>query len=166
MVFTHRPHGPTYINPSTGIPITRIVGGPTAVVPPPSMTAAPLTNDSLRSVLASVAAPVPPAQQNSRILVLLNMVQDEDLQSADEHQALLEEVRGECAKYGPLRSVVIPRAAEPPIAASAVKKVFLEYGDIATALKAQHELDGRQFGDGRVATEFLHEDEFASGRLR
>lgn len=163
-----RPHGPTYIDPSTGIPITRVVSAASTggAPPPPVGPSAPLTNDSLRSVLASVQQQQAPPQEETRILVLLNMVMDEDLQTAEDHQALVDEVRGECAKYGRLVSVVIPRTAAPPAQASAVRKVFLEYADIPTARKACGELDGRQFGEARVQTEYLPEGDFAAGLLR
>merc|ERR1711862_16249 len=44
----------------------------------------------------------------SSILVLLNMVMDDDLETDENYNELVEEVRGECEKYGKLVNVVIP----------------------------------------------------------
>lgn len=64
----------------------------------------------------------------TRILVLMNMVTDDDLATDQEYQELIAEVRDECAKYGNLLSIKIPRSNDAGIEPSAVRKVFLEYG--------------------------------------
>ena len=43
-------------------------------------------------------------------MVLLNMVMDEDLETDEDYNELVDEVRGECEKYGKLVTLVIPRA--------------------------------------------------------
>jgi len=114
----------------------------------------------------------PPVPRNlpptrTRILVLLNMVAEEDLSTADDHEALVDEVREECAKFGQLVNIKVPRVADgADVEASAVRKIFLEYASVADAAKAEQELNGRQFGESTVETSYYSEADFAAGRLR
>ena len=181
------PTGPSYLD-TYGQPLTRIAV-PTFAAPLPVMAipnappATLLTNQNLLATLQQVtgvggisngamaAPPQPPAHIISsvptRILVLLNMVSVDDLATAEDHEALVNEVREECAKYGPLKSVVIPRGpTSTGIEPTAVRKVFLEYVHALDAAAAQAELTGRQFGSHTVETEYYSEQEFAAGRLR
>ena len=100
----------------------------------------------------AVAPPPPPppmaaAVIPSRILVLSNMVTNDDLASDDDYTGLVDEVREECAKFGQLRNLSIPRQAGGPIQASAMGKIFLEYATAQDAMAASKELAGRKFGD-------------------
>jgi splicing factor U2AF subunit len=159
------PTMPTYTD-AMGMPMTIIVPlvmqqqqQQAALPPPPPVTQGP-------GVSSNGTAP-PPAASNSRVLVLHNMVQSDDLSSAEDHQALMDEVKEECAKYGSLISLKIPRAAEAPlIAPSAVGKVFLEYATPADAATATVELHGRQFGEAAVEVTNYDERDFAAGTLR
>ena len=110
----------------------------------------------------------PPPQiipDQTRILVLLNMVTDDDLASDDDYQDLITEVREECAKFGSLLSIKIPRAQDN-VELSAIRKVFLEYATLPDALAAQSELQGRKFGPNIVETRFLSEADYAAGKLK
>jgi splicing factor U2AF subunit len=157
------PTVPTYTD-AMGIPMTIIVplamqqqqAAPVEVVPP--------VNQGPGGAASNGTAP--PAYK-SRVLVLHNMVQSDDLASAEDHKALMDEVKEECAKYGTLLSLKIPRAAEAPlIAPSAVGKVFLEYATPADAATATVELHGRQFGEAAVEVTTYDEGDFAAGTLR
>lgn len=154
------PTAPMHID-QFGVPITRT--GPTATIPsvlpqppgaaaqplPPGASALDIANAALDAAMgkASAAAPAP---ARTRILVLLNMVTDEDLATEDEYNGLKEEVQEECAKFGRLLGMNIPRAASGTIQASAVKKIFLEYATVQDAANAEGELAGRQFGPNVV----------------
>lgn len=87
----------------------------------------------------------PQAMQPTKILVLLNMVTDEDLATEQDYADLFEEVKEECAKFGNLISMKIPRPQDG-YELSAVKKIFLEYSDAKDAEKSMNELAGRAFG--------------------
>jgi splicing factor U2AF subunit len=87
------------------------------------------------------------------------MVTDEDLATDTEYQGLFDEVKDECAKFGRLERLEIPRQGP------AARKVFLGYVTVAEAMQAQHELQGRQFGPNVVQTTFFPESEFEAGRL-
>ena len=118
------------------------------------VTATPLdiANQALEAAFSGGGPPQQAAVQNNatRVLVLHNMVTDQDLQTAEDHAALVEEVRYECAKYGSLVSMQIPRPTDANYEPSAIRKVFLEYASPNDALAANRELAGRQFGDSVV----------------
>jgi len=94
------------------------------------------------------------------------MVTDEDLASDDDYNGLVEEVREECAKYGSLIDIKVPRQPNATVEPSAIRKIFLEYANQADADTAEQELKGRQFGSSVVETGFYSEADFAAGKLR
>jgi RNA recognition motif. (a.k.a. RRM, RBD, or RNP domain) len=161
------PTAPMYLD-SFGMPLTRLaptllVAAPATalsilhqhVQPPPIPPVLPSALDIANAALAAAygttgniaTAPVPMA---TRILVLSNMVMDEDLTSDEDYSGLSDEVREECAKYGQLRNINIPRQAGGPIQPSAIRKIFLEYATVSDAQAASKELTGRKFGDNVV----------------
>ena len=87
----------------------------------------------------------PTTSSPTKILVLLNMVTDEDLATDEDYNDLFDEVKEECAKFGKLISMKIPRPNDG-YSPSAVKKIFLEYADAVDASKSMSELAGRAFG--------------------
>ena len=126
--------------------------------------AAPVPQPGYPSQVPTVPPPIAGPGGRTRILVLLNMVTDEDLATDEELNALMDEVSEECAKFGRLVSMKIPRlqdGANP----SAVKKIFLEYASVEDAAKAEAELVGRQFGPNVVQGAYFPEDAYAAGQL-
>lgn len=105
-----------------------------------------------------------PNGNQTRVLVLHNMVSDEDFASDEDYNGLKEEVREECQKFGSLKSMKIPRPQDGT-PASAVKKIFLEYAALKDALNAQRELAGRKFGPSVVTVTFFNEDDYSNGAL-
>ena len=81
-------------------------GGGAAAAPAPLMTGMPVQQQQ-QTLAAPAQGPV--SSSPTRILVLLNMVMDEDLATAEDHKMLEEEVREEVSKYGKLLSMKIPR---------------------------------------------------------
>ena len=150
------PTQPVYMD-AMGVPITQIV--------PLEQQIAAAAQDALAKAAVSVsnsATSTPP----SRVLVLHNMVQPDDLATDADHAALKQEVEEECAKFGTLLDVVIPRTAEGAMASSAVGKIFLRYSTMDQAAKATSELQGRAFGDSVVQVTTLAEDDFEAGHLQ
>lgn len=47
--------------------------------------------------------------QPTEVLCLMNMVVAEELQDEEEYEDILEDIRDECSKYGPVKSLEIPR---------------------------------------------------------
>jgi len=115
---------------------------------------------------SNIPPPLPPQQTQTRILVLLNMVSDEDLNTDADYNGLIEEVQDEVKKFGKLLSVQIPRKATATIETSAIRKIFLEYATIQDSANAEQELAGRQFGPNVVEANYFDEQEYASLKLR
>ncbi|CAE6507555.1 Splicing factor U2AF 65 kDa subunit [Rhizoctonia solani] len=53
-----------------------------------------------------------PNPNSATILLLLNMVAPEDLTDDTEYEEILEDVRDECSKFGPVKTLAIPRPAK------------------------------------------------------
>ena len=157
------PTAPMYLD-SFGMPLTRLA--PTGVIPapvapvqqpqpvaaaPPASSALDIANAALAAAYgAAPGAGAPAGGGPTRVLVLSNMVMQEDLSSDEDYQGLQEEVREECAKFGQLRGMQIPRKPDGNIQSSAILKIFLEYATIQDAQAAERELKGRKFGDNVV----------------
>ena len=127
-----------------------------AVALPPGSSALDIANAALDAAFGMGNVAPPPQQESNptRILVLFNMVADEDLATDEEYQGLVDEVQGECAKYGKLLGMKIPRAPSDLIDHTAIKKIFLEYATSQDAVNAERELAGRQFGPNVVSVSF------------
>lgn len=71
------------------------------------------------ALTAPVAIQVPGLQtvapgigQPTEVLCLMNMVVPEDLVDDEEYEDILDDIREECAKYGTVKSLEIPRPIE------------------------------------------------------
>jgi len=92
----------------------------------------------------------------TRVLVLSNMVTPEELVDDEEFEDIVADVRNECAKFGTVKAVVIPRG--PP----GVGKVFVEFGSAEECRVAQATLHGRMFAQRKVIADYMSEAEFAA----
>lgn len=151
--------------PQVPVAVTPLPGMGAASALPPGSSALDIANAALDAAFGGGGGS-DFMQQKTRILVLLNMVTDEDLQTDEDYNGLKEEVEEEVAKYGTLVSIQIPRRAIGTIEASAVRKIFLEYATVQDAANAEKELSGRQFGPNVVQASFFDEQEYAAGRLK
>jgi splicing factor U2AF subunit len=169
------PTAPMHVD-QFGVPITRTSPvmstglppppPPPAVVAPPSLppgaSALDIANAALNAAFGKAAPPSSP----TRILVLLNMVTAEDLVADEDYQGLMEEVQEECAKFGKLLGMKVPRSASGNVVQSAIKKIYLEYATPQDASHAERELAGRQFGPNVVEVCTYMFDIFHSVRCR
>lgn len=136
-------------------PVPR-VPAPAAALPgalPPGSSALDIANAALSAAFGSAGGAAPtsaPVSNPTRILVLHNMVTDEDLATDEDYHGLLDEVQEECAKFGRLLGMNVPRRPSGTVQPSAVKKIFLEYATPQDASNAERELAGRQFGPNVV----------------
>jgi splicing factor U2AF subunit len=114
----------------------------------------------------------------ARILMMLNMVTPEDLADDTEYGDLLDDVRDECAKFGPLVELRIPRPVRrdrarwgpggPPQMsaveaqradeAAGVGRVYVRYEDPSGAAGALQALAGRSFGGRSIIATLLADD--------
>ncbi|KAE9361817.1 hypothetical protein PF008_g675 [Phytophthora fragariae] len=99
----------------------------------------------------------------SRVIVLLNMVTPEELEDEEEYADILDDIKGECERFGAVPSLLLPcpRDGIP----SAVGKVFVEFGDVQSAQNAATELHGRGFSNRTVIVEFMDEGKYARREL-
>lgn len=191
MGFKPMPTAPRHLD-QFGMPITRMgsaglapqavpavsrmptapVGAPAATALPPGSSALDIANAALDAAFGpganstAAAPPPPPLKKRTRILVLLNMVANEDLETDSEYSGLMEEVQEEVRKFGRLLSMQIPRKATATIEPSAVGKIFLQYATIQDSTNAEQELSGRQFGPNVVEASYHDEQEYAALKLR
>lgn len=110
---------------------------------------------------ASAAAGTSAAPPVSRVLLLRNMVGPGEVD--DELEG---EVRDECAaKYGPVVQVLIfeciTGAGGAPLPADEAVRIFVEFVDVHSAARALAGLEGRFFGERRLAAGYYDESRFA-----
>lgn len=121
-------------------------------------------------------------QQPTSVIVLTNCVDTGELKDDEEFEDIKADMEEECGNYGKVRSVYIPRppkeangddtaggttAAEEQDNARVpgLGKVFVQYEDVASALKARAALHGRDFNGKSVDVSFLDESKFAIEQL-
>jgi hypothetical protein len=129
---------------------------------PASSSTGPNFAGSSAGLLPSIKADSGPTDFDilpTPVLVLHNMVAPEDLATEEDHQALVEEVRTECAKFGSLKTILIPREGPGRF------KVYLQYASVQDAQAARDELHDRQFGDSTVNARYYSESDFMAGKL-
>lgn len=153
---------------AAGLGAAAAAGGPGgtpygATRPPPPPVAAGVPGAPPGVAVAALLRPP------SRVLVLHNMVTAEELADDAEHAEIVEDVRDECAKAGPVILVQIPRPTDPGGPGGApppgVGRVFVQFEQVAAATAAHGMLDGRKFGGRAVVAAYMDETAFAVGKL-
>jgi splicing factor U2AF subunit len=69
---------------------------------------------------------------------------------------IYDDVRGECAKYGKILELKIPRPAGARTTPG-VGKIFIKFDKVESAQKALHALAGRKFADRTVVAAYFGE---------
>ncbi|PQQ04161.1 splicing factor U2af large subunit B [Prunus yedoensis var. nudiflora] len=105
----------------------------------------------------------PPSSVATKVVCLTQVVTADELRDDDEYEDILEDMRLEGGKFGPLVNVIIPRPRPDGELSPGVGKVFLEYADVDGSTKARTGLNGRKFGGNQVVAVFYQEDKFAQG---
>ena len=113
--------------------------------------------------------------EEGRVLQLLNMVTAEELidnedyqgifpvccgsngQGADAVAEILEDVKEECEKYGPVLDIKVPRPTMGSRQSAGVGKIFVKFDTVEAARKALQSLAGRKFADRTVVTTYFSE---------
>jgi splicing factor U2AF 65 kDa subunit len=114
----------------------------------------------------------------SRVLCLMNMITPEELMDADEadgelpptrymtliltfsYLEILEDVKEECAKYGALLDVKMPRPTGGSRQNNGIGKIYIKYERPESAQKALAALAGRKFADRTVVVTVFGEEYF------
>ena len=76
---------------------------------------------------------------------------------------ILEDVKEEVAKYGPLLDVKMPRPTSGARQNAGIGKIYIKYEDAASAQKALAALAGRKFADRTVVVTVFGEEYFDVG---
>lgn len=129
----------------------------------------PLGDKKLIVQRASVGSKTIPTQVNipgvdltkavtaTNVLCLMNMVSSEELQSDETFDEIFDDIQEECAKFGTIRSMQIPRPSGE-YAVTGVGKIFIEYTKPAEASAASEALAGRKF-QGRIVVTSYYDPE-------
>lgn len=98
----------------------------------------------------------------TEVLCLMNMVEPNELKDDEEYKEILEDIEGECTKYGTVRSIEIPRPCKSgdgePV--PGLGKVFVEFDSATEAQRAQLNLAGRRFANRVVVTSYFDRDRY------
>jgi len=98
------------------------------------------------------------ADTRSNVVVLANMLGPDDLNSDEDYDEILEDTKEECAQFGNLKNVVIPRLGKV-----GEGKIFLEYLSEEHADAAIQGLQGRLFDGRKVEAKCFDQEKFAKG---
>ena len=115
-------------------------------------------NVATQAPTAASVAPTPVAQQQqpTSIVSLKHMLTEQDLEDDAEYNDILEDTRDECASFGTLKNIVIPRSGP------GATKIFLEYLSVEDADKAIAGLAGRTFDGRKVEAVYFDPVKFAN----
>lgn len=115
-------------------------------------------NVATQAPTAAAIAPTPVAQQQqpTSIVSLKHMLTEQDLEDDAEYNDILEDTRDECASFGTLKNIVIPRSGP------GATKIFLEYLSVEDADKAIAGLAGRTFDGRKVEAVYFDPVKFAN----
>jgi len=102
----------------------------------------------------------PEAGTPSRVLRLAQLVTATDLADGEEMAGIEEDVKEECARFGPLEAVRVPRQGQPGAGC-----VYIAYSNVDGAMVAFGKMHGRAFGDQTVVASFYPEGDWVQGRL-
>ncbi len=106
---------------------------------------------------AVVAAPIQvAAAAPTTVVELKQMLTPQDLVNDAEYEDILEDTRDECAPFGTLKNIVIPRTGP------GATKIFLEYVNVEDAGRAIAGLAGRTFDGRKVEAVFFDPAKFAN----
>ena len=94
-------------------------------------------------------------ENETKVLLLLNMVNEEDIKEVEEYDDIKEDIQCECENFGNLLELVIPKIGE-----KGCGRVFLKYDDVVGAKKCRSKVDGRKFGVNTVKCVYFDEGLF------
>ncbi|XP_043644237.1 splicing factor U2AF 50 kDa subunit [Drosophila teissieri] len=101
----------------------------------------------------------------TEILCLLNMVLPEELLDNEEFEDIRTDIKQECAKYGEVRSIKIPRPVGP-FPKRGCGKVFVQFESVEESQKALKALSGRKFSGRIVMTSFYDPEKYLLDELQ
>ncbi|KAK1072808.1 hypothetical protein LTR74_002323 [Friedmanniomyces endolithicus] len=115
------------------------------------------------NVMSLMAGTTSKDMEAGRVLCLMNMITPEELMDAEEADEILMDVKEECAKYGALLDVKMPRPNSGSRSGNGIGKIYIKYEKAESAQKALAALAGRKFADRTVVATFYGEEYFDVG---
>lgn len=137
------------------------VGRPKAYQGPPGSAAAQQAAMLAASGMSMMAMAT--AGEPSECIQMANMLTVDELRDDEEYNEIVEDIKGEMDSYGEVDSVQIPRPPAEGEVPDYVSIVYVKYKEVASAIKAQMELEGRTFGGNSVACHFYPTDKYDAG---
>lgn len=122
---------------------------------PPKLVESQKTNTSSDLQVATVDKMAELLRESSKVLLLQNMVGpgevDEDLEA---------ETKEECKKYGDVVKCLIYEIPNKRVPDEEAVRIFIEFRQVESAIKAAKDLNGRYFGGRIVKASFYSVDKF------
>ncbi|KAK3706296.1 hypothetical protein LTR37_012811 [Vermiconidia calcicola] len=112
------------------------------------------------NAMSMMAGTTSKEEDQGRVLCLMNMITPEELMDAEEADEILEDVKEECTKYGPLLEVKMPRPTGGSRQSNGIGKIYIKYEKPESAKKALAALAGRKFADRTVVVTVFGEEYF------
>lgn len=112
------------------------------------------------NAMSMLASTTVPNAEASRVVALMNMVTAEELMNDDDFAEICEDVRDECAKFGNIIDMKVPRPVGGNRNSPGIGKIFLKYESPESTTAALRALAGRKFADRTVVTTYFPEENF------
>ncbi|KAG0747968.1 hypothetical protein G6F57_001116 [Rhizopus arrhizus] len=114
-------------------------------------------------ILPANYVPVTSAKEEdaTRVLQLMNMVSPEELEDDEEYQDIWEDIAEECAKFGNIVDMKIPKPQKDQ-QVPGCGLIFVRYETTDETLAALRALAGRKFADRTVVATFVDEQNYLS----
>ncbi|KAG1444636.1 hypothetical protein G6F56_010221 [Rhizopus delemar] len=100
----------------------------------------------------------------TRVLQLMNMVTPEELEDDEEYQDIWEDIQEECAKFGKIIDMKIPRPKNDE-EVPGCGLIFVRYESTEETMAALNALAGRKFADRTVIATFIDEQNYLAGNF-
>ncbi|MES1912413.1 MAG: hypothetical protein MHM6MM_004692 [Cercozoa sp. M6MM] len=116
--------------------------------------------DTAQSALDSRMVNIDAIEKPSRVLCLLQMVTRDDLCDEADFIELRDEIKSECASYGIVHEVTIPRPLDkddPQSDPLGVGKVFVLFDTVEECTNAKQNLEGRTFDERTIVARYFDE---------
>ncbi|XP_074302715.1 splicing factor U2af large subunit B-like isoform X2 [Silene latifolia] len=104
-----------------------------------------------------------PSGLATKVICLTNCVNPDELMDDEEFEDIFVDMKEEGKKFGAVVNVVIPHPQADGGPSPGLGKVFLEYADTESALRARAGMNGRKFGGNPVVATYYPENKFAEG---
>lgn len=103
--------------------------------------------------------PAPSFERPSNLLCLKNLLGPEAMTNDAEFDECTQDIKEECARFGMITACAFPRMADlAGYAESDIGSCFVRYELMSSAVRAQADLDGREFDGRKVSATFVHTD--------